>query len=154
MGDKKSRGPSKKLIGLRIDKRREELGLKKVELARACETNEGNLHKWIKGKQKPGMDKLILLSRALQMSIDDLTAPPPGEPESALERQLVDEMSGRARNDAERELIAETIKRSLAAVAAQTGSAPAQGGASAAESPEQSKSSTPLPAPKPRKRRA
>jgi transcriptional regulator with XRE-family HTH domain len=158
MGDQRSKKqsnlPSKKLIGVRIEKLRVERDMSKADLARACDTNEGNVWKWITGRQRPGLDKIGLIATALGTTTEALLAPPPGAPND-LEQQIIAELMPKARSRAERELIAESVRKTLDAAAARTLSERAQDAFPSEETatPQLPESTLPPP-PEKRKRRA
>lgn len=59
-------------LGNKIRNRREELGLTQPELADKAKTSQPYISRLEKGELRPSMQKLIDLSSALNMSIDEM----------------------------------------------------------------------------------
>ncbi len=145
--------PSKELIASRIEQLRLERDMSKADLARACGTNEGNVWKWITGRQRPSMEKIGLIATALGTTIEKLMAPPPGAP-TDLEREVVAELMPKARSRTERELITESVRTALDRAAARMRDEAARNASANKEPDEPQSQSTVPPPPEKRRRRA
>jgi transcriptional regulator with XRE-family HTH domain len=73
-------------MGRRIVRRRSELGLSQVELARLLGVERSRLGKWERGLHSPVLKQVVVLARVLEMSSDELLTgePPVAEPGQTL----------------------------------------------------------------------
>ena len=62
------------IFGLKLRELRQERGLSPAELARACDMSISYLNEIEKGKKYPKADKILSLSKALEVRYDQLTS--------------------------------------------------------------------------------
>lgn len=73
-------------LGERIKEKREERGLSQTQLAEMVGVKTANaISNWEKDKTEPGVEKLVALSQALDVSIEDLLAVPNASDDSSKE---------------------------------------------------------------------